>query len=405
LHVQETREVARSALVVLLSCCSIWTAVPAALAETALTDKPSSLGDTYDLPGLRLDTYTIHGSMGVSAVANGKEDFELHQAPSLNLSRKSSRTVLSASARGDFGIAATTGELGDATADADVKIVSALSDSTLVEVEAGYSFEHEMLPDLLNHDEDPKHEHRIAANLGLVQNIGDFALRFDAGGELVLFEDVGGVDKSHSNYIEPVAALRLTYRLTPEFRPFAEIAYVPRRFLRDFDSKGFRRHVEGVELIGGVEIKAPPEWSGEIGIIWLENHYEEDFAETVGIAGLNVDLTWKPSEETEVLFAAATFIDRSTAGVIQGNPIYDNYIELNHALVDDLRLKAAIEVEYEDEEGNGGDLTVTPELGLAWQFHPNIAWTAAAQTEWLFAQDSADDDMDWAVSMGMEFRM
>ena len=103
---------------------------------------------------------------------------------------------------------------------------------------------------------------------------------------------------------------------------------------------------------------------GQIAAIITHREYAEPGVETSTVVGPYVDVTFKPNARTEIIFAAAAQIDQETVGAARGDPFYSSKLDVAYQLRDDMSVIASTLVEYDDDPGQGGTLTLTPGTDL-----------------------------------------
>ena len=179
-----------------------------------------------------------------------------------------------------------------------------------------------------------------------------------------------------------------------------EAAYVPRRYVRDSS-----RDYDGYELILGLDAGTSGPVSGEAGIILVSQHYADPQARTQHAIGLNIDMTWRVKDSTQVVLAAATIIDQGVGGQVEGVPVHTVRLEINHTLADDLRLDLSLEAEIENGRGRDDRLTLTPALALTWQFTPTAAWVSNVEIEWEKRRGSKTGTLGATLATGLQLRL
>ena len=299
------------------------------------------------------------------------------------------------------------GRLDDSTADLISNYQLQIRPDLLLKLDASYGFEHEL--------------ERSASGVGLASTdhtIGSLAgLEWEAGGIGFVF-DVGAVSVLHGatrrddglrfnrdaqDYVDPEAALRVSIGPDNAWQPFIELAYVGRRYLSDRSLAGQRRHMYGPELIAGMQTEQQ-NIEGQIAAIIAHREYAEPGVEATTVVGPYVDVTFRPNPRTEIIFAAAAQIDQETVGAVRGDPFYASKLDVAYKLQDDMSFIASTLVEYDDDPGQGGTLTLTPELTYIWQFHPSVAFSAVAAASWE-DRPGLKSDTTATLQAGLIFRL
>jgi hypothetical protein len=343
-------------------------------------DRRSAIGDPYVTPGIAWQDFTAYPFLSTALEIGDEPAPQTSLAPSLRLEHGSPDHLLAIEASADLTHELSTGEITDLLADWQLGSETRIAAATLLEFDAGYSFER-----------DDGDEHTADAYVGVEHDFGQIIAKLDVGAAFTLLDP----PDANIAFVEPEAALRLTHKLSDTFKSFVEVAYVPRYVLNGRDNAP---DTEGLEALIGFEVESSPEWTGEIALIYLHERNGESLASF----GLNADLVWRPVAATELIFSAAASMDRRASGQGRTIPLHEARLEINHALRDDVRLTAALAAELEIFRNARDRLTLTPELALAWQFHPNMAWTAGAEMSW--ASDDGEAE-GLSFRMGFEFRI
>ncbi len=228
--------------------------------------------------------------------------------------------------------------------------------------------------------------HRFSGNVSFETMIGNARLTLDAGASALVHENlqrigISDFDRGAQDYIEPEVAMRVAFPATGPVRPFVEAAYVRRSYFEESDLLGRQRGFGGPEFIAGVEIETA-RVSAQIAAIWAWRNQDEAGVGETSIFGPYVDLTWRPDDRSEVIFAAASSLVQESNGDVSVYPVHAMHIEAKTGLTELWELGAITDIKYEDVAGAGGTLTVTPEVTATWNVQNNIAVIGGIGGEW-----------------------
>lgn len=286
------------------------------------------------------------------------------------------------------------GSWGESTADESVSYEAQLGEDMLLTLDATYGYER-LLDENVAGAQLASDDHTLEGSVGLEWDAESLSFKFDIGAQAELHsqtlrDDGMRFDRSRQDYIEPEVALRIAAGDEDDWQPFIELAYVARSYFSDTSLTGVHRHMAGPEFIAGIQ-KDGKFIDGQLAAILLVRDYAEQGVQSPPVIGPYVDVTIKPNDRTEIIFAAAAQIDQETTGDIRGNPFYSSKLDISYKASEDVKLLGAASFEFEDEPGRGGKITVTPEFKLTWQYSPSIALIAGAGVSWEKSEGDATE--------------
>ncbi len=292
------------------------------------------------------------------------------------------------------------GSWGESTADQTVSFERQIEEDITLTLDAAYAYAR-ILDESISGARLTSDDHTIEASAGLEWEWEAFTLKFDAGAASELHgrmrrEDGQTTGRQTQDYIEPEVALRISAGPRESWQPFIEFAYMGRHYFSDRSRAGLRRHMAGPEFIAGVQTERKT-FEGQIAAILLARGYAEEGVDSPPVIGPYIDLTWKPDALTEITFAAAAQIDQEETGEIRGDPFYSAKLDVSYQAAERLKVMGSAGVEYDDDPGRGGTLTITPELKLTWQYRPAAALILGAGLSW-----ERDGHMDETVSATLQ---
>ncbi len=349
----------------------------------------------------------LAASAGVSIKTSSETGQSLALDPSANYARQWSDGAFEISTDASLDYLFDEGRLGDSTANLISSYQSQIGTDLWLKLDASYEFDHEIERSALGAGL-ASTDHTIGGFAGLEWEAGGLGFVFDVGSVSVLHGDTRRDDglrfsRDAQDYVEPEAALRVSIGPDNAWQPFVELAYVGRPYFSDRSLTGVRRHMHGPELIVGLQTEQR-KIEGQIAAIITHREYAEPGVEASTAVGPYVDVTFKPNARTEVIFAAAAQIDQETVGAARGDPFYSSKLDVAYQLRDDMSVIASTLVEYDDDPGQGGTLTLTPELTYTWQFRPGIAFSAAAAASWEDAP-GMEGDLTATLQTGLIFQL
>jgi hypothetical protein len=349
----------------------------------------------------------LAASAGVSIKTSSEAGQSLALDPSASYARQWLDGAFEISTDASLDYLLDEGRLGDSTANLISSYQSQIGTDVWLNFDASYEFDHEIEQSAVG-GELASTDHTMGGFAGLEWQVGGLGFVFDVGAVSVLHgaarrDDGLRFSRDAQDYVEPEAALRVNYGPEDEWQPFVEVAYVGRRYFSDRSLAGVRRHMHGPELIVGLQTEQATV-EGQIAAIITHRDYAEPGIASSTVAGPYVDVTFKPGAKTAITFAAAAQIDQETTGPVRGNPFYSSTLDVAYQLRDDMTLAASTIFEFEDDPGQGGTVTLSPELSYTWQFRPGVAFKAVAAADW---EDSQGMKSDLAATLqaGLIFQL
>ncbi len=284
------------------------------------------------------------------APGGAKAEFGLRIAPSLRLQSNWSRHELVASGRTaiDYFVDSDNFEFTNSEAAANLRLD--IRRSTRVDLNADF------IRTRTNNG-------TFDSGVALTHDFGRLELRGRLGAEV------------SDEAVAPQASLRGTWVTHGVLRPFAEIQYVPRlRSSPLADS-------QGGSLSVGVQFDYDPFLAGEIAAVYAIRDFKD--GATLSAAGVAGNLSWRPTEFTNIVASSGVEIDDEAR-------VWTAGVDFAHEPADALTLFAGVAAEISDGTGPA-DVTITSNTGLAWRFNPLASWSLRYENEFAFAGASADD--------------
>src|SRR4029079_6706389 len=210
-----------------------------------------------------------------------KGDIGARLRPSLRVTSDWIRHELSIDGSGDFVFYNEQSENDARAADVRARLRLDVLRSTTLALDAGYVLTQENgsdseVPDTAIGN---RTDQSFTQNVILTHRTGLLATTLRAGSVWQYYGDVdlagGGKEiNSDREYVEPQAALRVSYEASPAMRPFVEVGYAPRIHFKDRDRNGLDRNSDGYRVEAGVAFEPSPLWSGELGVEYMLRDYD-----------------------------------------------------------------------------------------------------------------------------------
>lgn len=292
------------------------------------------------------------------------------------------------------------GRLGDAAFHVDIEYSAAITDETTITSDLSYDFEREVSAATavaLAHIET---QHDVGSSVGLLWRSDYLLVNADVSGSVSIFDDfevigLGDFDRGFRDYVDYEAAVRLAFLNQSKIFPFIEFAYVGRKYI---DSA--RPNFVGPELIAGIEVEGV-EFSGQLAAIVA--YREQDGGEDHLLLGPYIDVTWRPSDASEVIFAVGSSFAQESIGSQDVYEVLSGSIVFNDNVTDALRAEFKLDAALENDPGPGKTFTLDPSLRFvrALAYGLEVSATLSATVE----KERGDPfDLDFAVSFGF-FRL
>ncbi len=287
---------------------------------------------------------------------------------------------------GSLELAGTGPLIGDALVESQAKLTSTLLSGATLTVDGSHvldrDYEAAFSPTFAAIDT----VHTLNGNITFEKTFAAFRMTLDAGATSVLYQDLdrigfGTFDRATQDHIDPEVAARFAYMPDETVSPFVELAYVGRHYFKPHDAAGRVRDFAGPEFIAGVE-RNGAKFSGQFATIYAWRDHAAAGVADRAVFGPYIDLTWKPDENTELIFAIASSLAQESSGDVSVYPVHSAHMEMTSTLTDDLRLGTTFDLKYEDFAGAGGTLTLTPEITATWSLRNNLAFVASVGGEW-----------------------
>ena len=222
----------------------------------------------------------------------------------------------------------------------------------------------------------------ITANAALTQRFGRVAVRLRGQFDSLRYGQtdlVGGGSLSNAsrNLDITTITLRGTYDITPQFGPFAEVAFNRRNYQVPVDLFGLRQGSEGLTPRGGFAFNLGPALNGEVALGYLLQRQREPTIPSV--EGLTIDgmLAYQLSGLTTLRFMARSgVLDSQQVGGSTGGFTRDLFFTVEHAFQRNFLATATLNLGLDQFAGiTRTDQRLTGILAFTWRFNRNVSFT------------------------------
>ncbi len=260
---------------------------------------------------------------------------------------------------------------------------------------AGYAFEPQdsAVPGFPSDAENQPRVHTLTGAAGLSGRVGGRSLlAVGVEAERLTYEDaiVAGVpeDQSDRDRTAFTARLRAGYEATPSLMPFVEVAASRTLFDREIDNDGLARSSTGHAARVGVAVDHGPFLSGEAGVGYAVETFDDPALEALRALTFDGSLVWSPTSLTTVTLAGSTALRPSADPLSSGSVLYDGSLEVAYAWRRNVTLTGNAGVRQERHQGTGlVDTGYAAGFGATWRMNRTHHLSAGYRHEW---QDSTD---------------
>jgi hypothetical protein len=347
-----------------------------------------------------------------SSSTSRKGDIGARLRPSLRITSDWVRHELTFNGSGDFVFYNDQTENDSRAADLRARLRLDVLRSTTLALDAGYVLTQENgsdseVPDTAIGN---RTDQSFSQNVALTHRGGRISTTLRAGSVWRYYGDVdlagGGKEiNADREYVQPEAALRVSYEASPAWKPYVEVGYAPRIHFEERDRNGFDRDSDGYRVEAGIAFDPSPIWSGEIGVDYQLRDYADPDLASIDVFGLTGQVTWRPSELTTVDLSLSTDLNETASANSSGSRVYGARLGLAHDLRDYITASGSVGVDYEDFQGSDEtELTLRANAGLLWRFNRWIAWTLDYDFTYNDSSLPESDDYENRLTAGIEVR-
>lgn len=138
------------------------------------------------------------------------------------------------------------------------------------------------------------------------------------------------VSNADRNFVQYGSQSRITYNLTPEIRPFVDVAVDRRVHDIAVDAEGFRRDSTGTAVEAGVTFNYADRLTGDVAVGYLTRRYQDPMLKPVNGFIADANLTWQFAKETAIALGAKSQVVEITEPGISGVLKRDVTVGIEH---------------------------------------------------------------------------
>lgn len=378
----------------------------------------SDFGDPYEPTGIRIGTFllrpSISQSIGYERTKAGSTTSRTYSQTGFRgaLTSDWSRHQLTVDAEGIYqrNISGTGETEPQVRINGDLRLD--LSDDTIANLTAGYSFERESSndPNAIDGASAQSGVHGFTAGARVQRDFG--LIRGTIGAELE--REIYGsaklangrkLDLSDRNFTEGTLTGRVGFELSPALIPYLE-ASIGRAIYDDKrDSQGYERSASKLGGRVGVEIDLGEKLRGDLGIGYKRAAFDDSRLKTIDAFALDGTVVWSPQRGTDLRLGLSTEIEPSTSAGESGYVAYATTAQLTHELRDNLVARLSGAYTWRDFRSSAStDQNVyLVGTGLTWDINRWLAVTGDVSYE-LTTQSRGDDTGITRAGIGLVLR-
>ena len=165
------------------------------------------------------------------------------------------------------------------------------------------------------------------------------------------YSDGSTVYLSRNDYTTLGIRPRISYELTPGFRPFVEATIDKRDYDKIYDVNGYRRSSTGVTVRGGAAFEVTPLLKGEASGGFTERHYDDPRLATLRGPVIDAALIWTATPLTTVTLRGTTNVVETTIAGVSGALTRTVSGQVSHALLRNLTITGTTAYTWTDYTG------------------------------------------------------
>lgn len=387
--------------------------------ESSVGGARSAFGDPYEPTGIRLGSFVLKPSVSQGI------GYEKTKVGSSSTSRTFSTTGFRGSLTSDWSRHQWTIDAegvyqrnisGDGETEPELRINSDLrldlSDDTIANLTAGYSFERESTtdPNAISGANAQSTVHgftggaRVTRDFGLIRGTIGVDLQREVFGSATL-SNGNKLVMSDRNYTQGTLTGRIGYELSPALIPYLE-ASVGRSIYDDKrDVEGYERSSASLGGRAGVEIDLGEKLRGDLGIGYRRASFDDNRLATIQAVTVDGSVLWSIQRGTDLRLGLRSEIEPSTVAAESGYVTYEANTELTHELRDNLVARLSGIYTWRDFPSSlGADQYIYQVgTGLTWNLNRWLAMTGDVSYE-LTKQSGASDTGITRAGIGLVLR-
>lgn len=366
--------------------------------------------------GIRLGTFVLRPSLTqriVSEQQSSGDDRVFTQTDGrFDLRSDWSRHQLSVIGGGVFQENLSGEGATDPSAEIDTILRLDLGGPTTATLRAGYDFEREddTDPNAVIGADAQASIHEFSAGAGLAREFGLIRGSVDVDAVRSLYGSArlaDGSDVALDDRDQTSISLRsrLAYAASAILSPFIESEVSRAEFDKEIDRSGFERSATTYGLRSGIEIDLGEKWFGEIAAGYAIRDVDDARLASIDAFTLDGLINWSPKRGTDVQFGALTEIESSTTADLSGSVAQRFYINLTHAVRDNLLARLGGGLTLRDYYGFdiADQYIYDASAGLVWSLNRNLDLEVDIAYE-RTTQDGTEDYDTLTIGAGLTLR-
>ncbi|GLH80098.1 hypothetical protein SSBR45G_50070 [Bradyrhizobium sp. SSBR45G] len=163
----------------------------------------------------------------------------------------------------------------------------------------------------------------VGGSAGVTKRFEDFEVSTKAAIDRVAFQNARLTDgqivsNADRNFVQYGSQSRVTYNLTPEIRPFVDVAVDRRVHDIAVDAEGFRRDSTGTAVEAGVTLNYADKLTGDVAVGYLTRKFQDPMLKPVNGFIADANLTYQYAKETAIMLGAKSQVVEITEPGISG---------------------------------------------------------------------------------------
>ena len=317
-----------------------------------------------------------------------------------------SRHQLEVDLRGTFRDYVDGIDTTEPTASGSVKGRIDVSERTTGNIEANYALSRESNtdPDVSGTTGDGPLIHSLGASAAVTQRFNRISVAPKGALERTIYESSGAAAASR-NTTTLTGSLRLSYDDGGAIKPYVEGLASRRLYDEPIDDNGQKRTGQGMELRGGVAFDHEGVLTGEVGVGYRREQFDDPALADLDGWTLNGNLDWTASALTKVTLSANTDFSPSTVRNSSGSVKRTVGARITHAFRRNIIADAGASFGFEDFDDTGrSDRTIDADLGLTYKLNRTVAMTARGRHEQLQTTVPGEDYTANSFTLGLRLQ-
>ncbi|MGJ4884180.1 outer membrane beta-barrel protein [Bradyrhizobium sp. HKCCYLRH3097] len=175
----------------------------------------------------------------------------------------------------------------------------------------------------------------VGGSAGVTKRFEEVEVSTKAAIDRVAFQNAPLVDgqivsNADRNFVQYGSQSRITYNLTPEIRPFVDVAVDRRVHDIAVDAEGIRRDSTGTAVEAGVTFNYADKLTGDVAVGYLTRRYQDPMLKPVNGFIADANLTWQFAKETAIALGAKSQVVEITEPGISGVLKRDVTVGIEH---------------------------------------------------------------------------